>query len=62
MTVNDSQRQCRMRVLPRARWTPAHYLTEENQHLGFVDPPPSRFGPQKLFLEPEKYSIYMDTS
>jgi hypothetical protein len=51
-----------MRVLPRARWTPAHYLTEENQHLGFVDPPPSRFGPQKLFLEPEKYSIYMDTS
>ena len=19
-------------------WTPAHYLTEENQHIGFVDP------------------------
>ena len=20
-------------------WTPAHYLTEENQAIGFVDPP-----------------------
>ena len=28
-----------LKLMQTDRWTPAHYLTEENQHIGFVDPP-----------------------
>lgn len=39
-------------------WTPAHYLTEENQHIGFVDPP----GPSIDELEQLKEMGYLDSN
>ena len=36
-------------------WTPAHYLTEENQHIGFVDPAGLAVGETVILLTPPFY-------